>query len=130
MDQPVLAEVIRLALNHGTFHTRAVRDEAQAMAVLHEWHPQLAIVDMDLAKGQILDHLLAAPTQTLLLPGPHSIERFDGPLHDESHVVKNLAKFPFAAGCADLETRLSAVPGNAVPLPIVQKHRLYILGVD
>jgi DNA-binding response OmpR family regulator len=67
-DQPVLAEVIRLALNHGTFHTRTVRDEVQAMAVLHEWHPQLAIVDMDLAKGEILDHLLAAPTRTGRIP--------------------------------------------------------------
>jgi DNA-binding response OmpR family regulator len=67
-DQPVLAEVIRLALNHGTFHTRTVRDEAQAMAVLDEWHPQLAIVDMDLAKGHILDRLLAAPTQTRRIP--------------------------------------------------------------
>jgi PleD family two-component response regulator len=51
-DQPVLAEVIRFALNHGAFHTRTVRDEAQAIAVLHEWHPQLAIVDMDLAKDR------------------------------------------------------------------------------
>ena len=67
-DQPVLAEVIRLALNHGTFHTRTVRNEAQAMAVLDEWRPQLAIVDMDLAKGQILDRLLAAPTETGRIP--------------------------------------------------------------
>ena len=29
MDQPVLAETIRLALNHGRFKTRTVRDEAQ-----------------------------------------------------------------------------------------------------
>jgi DNA-binding response OmpR family regulator len=67
-DQPVLAEVIRLALNHGTFQTRTVTDQAQAMAVLDEWHPQLAIVDMDLAKGQILDRLIAAPTQTGRIP--------------------------------------------------------------
>jgi two-component system, OmpR family, KDP operon response regulator KdpE len=67
-DQPVLAEVIRFALNHGAFHTRTVRDEAQAIAVLGEWHPQLAIVDMDLAKGQILDRLVAAPTLTERIP--------------------------------------------------------------
>jgi DNA-binding response OmpR family regulator len=68
MDQPVLAEVIRLALSHGPFHTRTVRNEAQAMAVLDEWHPQLAIVDMDLGKGQVLDRLLGAPTSTGRIP--------------------------------------------------------------
>jgi two-component system, OmpR family, alkaline phosphatase synthesis response regulator PhoP len=68
MDQPVLSEVIRLALSHGPFHTRTVRDEAQALAMLDEWHPQLAIVDMDLGKGQLLDRLLAAPTPTGRIP--------------------------------------------------------------
>src|SRR5436190_20197632 len=68
MDQPVLAEVIRLALSHGPFHTRTVKDEAQALAALLEWHPQLAIVDMDLEKGQLLDLLLAAPTPAGRIP--------------------------------------------------------------
>src|SRR3989440_9101461 len=68
MDQPVLAETIRLALNHGRFKTRTVRDEAQAIALLGEWHPQLAIIDMDLGKGEILDRLLAAPTPTGRIP--------------------------------------------------------------
>lgn len=67
-DQPVLAEVIRLALNHGQFHTRTVRDEAEAMAVLSDWQPHLAIVDMDLRKGQILDRLLAAPSLAGRIP--------------------------------------------------------------
>jgi len=60
MDQPVLAEVIRLALSHGPFQTRTARTEAEAMAVLEDWHPQLLIVDMDLGKGHVLDDLLAA----------------------------------------------------------------------
>jgi two-component system KDP operon response regulator KdpE len=68
MDQPVLAEVIRLALSHGPFHTRTVRDEVHAMAMLGEWQPQLAIVDMDLGKGRLLDRLLATPTPTGRIP--------------------------------------------------------------
>ena len=68
MDQPVLAETIRLALNHGRFKTRTVRDEAQAIALLDEWYPQLAIIDMDLGKGEILDRLLAARTPTGRIP--------------------------------------------------------------
>jgi DNA-binding response OmpR family regulator len=67
-DQPVVAEVIRLALNHAQFHTRTVRDEAQAMAVLGEWQPHLAIVDMDLKQGHILDRLLAASAPTGRIP--------------------------------------------------------------
>lgn len=68
MDQPVLGEVIRLALSHGPFRTSSVKDEAQAIAMLDEWHPQLAIVDMDLGRGQVLDRLLAAPTPTGRIP--------------------------------------------------------------
>jgi DNA-binding response OmpR family regulator len=68
MDQPVLAETIRLALNHGRFNTRTVRDEAQAITLLDQWHPQLAIIDMDLGKGEILDRLLAARTPTGRIP--------------------------------------------------------------
>ena len=53
-DQPVLAKVIALALNHGRFVTHVVPTEKAATAALREWQPQLAVIDMDLARGQIL----------------------------------------------------------------------------
>ena len=61
MDQPVLAEVIRLALIHGPFHTRTVRDEVQRWPRSRSG-TQLAIVDMDVGEGltsieQIPDNL-------------------------------------------------------------------------
>jgi two-component system, OmpR family, alkaline phosphatase synthesis response regulator PhoP len=68
MDQPVLAEVIRLALSHGPFQTRTARTEVEAMAVLQDWHPQLVIVDMDLGKGRVLDELLAAGMRSAGIP--------------------------------------------------------------
>jgi DNA-binding response OmpR family regulator len=39
--------VIELTLNHGLFLVRAASDLAAAEAILAEWRPQLAVVDMD-----------------------------------------------------------------------------------
>jgi DNA-binding response OmpR family regulator len=57
VDQPMLAEVVRLALNHGQYLTRTARDVGEAAAVLAEWQPHLAIVDMDISDGLIMDRL-------------------------------------------------------------------------
>ena len=51
LGQPVLAEVVRLALSHGQFQTRIAADEAEATAIIGEWQPHLAIIDMDVSKG-------------------------------------------------------------------------------
>src|SRR4051812_31035416 len=56
-DQPVLAKVVGLALNHGRFHTQVVPTVPEALAVLGTWRPHLAIIDMDIAHGQVLDRL-------------------------------------------------------------------------
>ena len=57
VDQPMLAEVVRLALNHGQYLARTARDVGEAAAVLAEWQPHLAIVDMDIGDGLIMDRL-------------------------------------------------------------------------
>jgi DNA-binding response OmpR family regulator len=57
VDQPVLAEVVRLALNHGHFTAQIARTEDEAVAALDAWRPHLAIVDADLGNGVILDRL-------------------------------------------------------------------------
>jgi DNA-binding response OmpR family regulator len=68
LAQPVLAEVVRLALSHGQFQTRIATDEAEAMLILGEWHPHLALIDMDVGKGELLDHLTSAPTTVGRIP--------------------------------------------------------------
>jgi DNA-binding response OmpR family regulator len=68
LGQPVLAEVVRLALSHGQFQTRIAGDEAEATAMLDEWQPHLAIIDMDVSKGELLDRLSAAPTPVGRIP--------------------------------------------------------------
>ena len=59
LDQPVLAGVVELALGHvhGRFRARVAPDAAAAVAVLGAWRPHLAVVDMDLARGEMLARL-------------------------------------------------------------------------
>jgi DNA-binding response OmpR family regulator len=57
VDQPMLAEVIKLALNHGVYRARVVQTSSDGLAALREWHPHLVIIDMDLAAGEMLDQL-------------------------------------------------------------------------
>ncbi len=46
-DRPLVVDLITLTLNHGVFVVRAASSLAEADAILHEWGPQLAVVDMD-----------------------------------------------------------------------------------
>jgi DNA-binding response OmpR family regulator len=68
LGQPLLAEVVRLALNHGQFLTRTARDVPEATALVAGWQPHLAIVDMDVANDELLGHLWAASTRIRRIP--------------------------------------------------------------
>jgi len=57
IEQPVLAEVVRLALNHGHYSTRMSQTIEEASAALTGWRPHLAVIDMDIAGSAILDRL-------------------------------------------------------------------------
>jgi DNA-binding response OmpR family regulator len=57
VDQPVLARMITLTLDHGVCLTREAADERAAAAVIEAWQPHLAILDMDLVGDQLLPHL-------------------------------------------------------------------------
>ena len=46
-DRPLVVDLIELTLNHGVFAVRAARNLAAAEAILTDWHPHLAVVDMD-----------------------------------------------------------------------------------
>lgn len=60
IEQPVLAEVVKLALNHGRYSTRVAQSVEGATATLTEWQPHLAILDMDITGSAILDQLRPA----------------------------------------------------------------------
>jgi len=60
VEQALIAEVIKLTLNHGVYVTREARDVSEATAALGEWHPHLAVIDMDIGGGQLLQHMAGA----------------------------------------------------------------------
>ena len=48
LDQPVVAELIKLTLDHGVFEIRQAGGAAEALVVLGQWRPHLVLLDMEL----------------------------------------------------------------------------------
>ncbi len=46
-DRPLVVDLIELTLNHGVFLVRPARNLAEAEAILDDWQPHLAVIDMD-----------------------------------------------------------------------------------
>ena len=84
VDQPVLAEIIVVALSQGPYNTRVARTIDEANAALTEWPPHVAVLDMDIKSSAILDRLrptqqagstpVIAPTATISRRSRPSIE--------------------------------------------------------
>jgi len=64
LDQPLVAEVLVFTLNHGVYETRTALDVQEAASLLQKWHPHIAIIDMDIGGGRIVE-------QTQGASGPH-----------------------------------------------------------
>jgi two-component system, OmpR family, alkaline phosphatase synthesis response regulator PhoP len=47
LDRPLLVDLITLTLNHAVFAVRAATSLAEADSIMAEWHPHMAVVDMD-----------------------------------------------------------------------------------
>ncbi|MDQ3689638.1 MAG: response regulator transcription factor [Chloroflexota bacterium] len=46
-DRPLVVGLIEMTLNHGLFVVRAASSLAEADAILADWHPHMAVIDMD-----------------------------------------------------------------------------------
>ncbi len=57
-DRPLVVDLIELTLNHGLFTVRAARSLQEAETILTEWHPHMAVVDMDHDDSTALLHSL------------------------------------------------------------------------
>ncbi|MDF3040195.1 MAG: two-component response regulator [Thermomicrobiales bacterium] len=68
VDQPVLAGVIQLALAHGPYMTRVATNVVEATSALEAWQPHLAVIDMDLVNGTLLNQLGSETAAQLPLP--------------------------------------------------------------
>jgi DNA-binding response OmpR family regulator len=68
IDQPVLAEVVRLALNHGHYSIRVARTVEEAAAALVGERPHLVVLDMDVSGSKILESVSTLTKQGGRLP--------------------------------------------------------------
>jgi DNA-binding response OmpR family regulator len=57
VDQPLIVDVIKLTLNHGIYVTREAQDVDEAAAVIGEWHPDVAVIDMDIGGDRLLQQM-------------------------------------------------------------------------
>jgi CheY-like chemotaxis protein len=57
IDQPLLAGVVEMALNHGKYTTRVAASTPEAAEALKEWQPHLAVLDMDVGDGEMIKWL-------------------------------------------------------------------------
>jgi DNA-binding response OmpR family regulator len=48
LDQPVVAELVKLTLNHGVFDVQHAVSSAEALIILGRWRPHVVLLDMDL----------------------------------------------------------------------------------
>jgi two-component system, OmpR family, KDP operon response regulator KdpE len=59
-DRKLVVDLIELTLNHGLFVVRAANGLADAEQILREWHPDMAVIDMDHDDSSGLLKVLAA----------------------------------------------------------------------
>jgi two-component system KDP operon response regulator KdpE len=48
LDQPLVAELVKLTLNHGVYEVEHAVSAAEALVILSYWRPHLVLLDMDL----------------------------------------------------------------------------------
>jgi two-component system, OmpR family, response regulator MtrA len=56
-DQHLVVELVSLTLNHGAFVTREAQNAVEATALLADWQPELAVIDMDVGGDQLLQQI-------------------------------------------------------------------------
>jgi DNA-binding response OmpR family regulator len=118
LDQEVLVGVIELNLAHvrGQFRVRVAPHAAGAAAVLADWRPHLAVVDMDLARGEMLARLgYTAPPSAARVPVVALTRRGDlqAKLEAFEQGVDDILSVPFSP--EELVARILAVLRRTAP---------------
>jgi two-component system KDP operon response regulator KdpE len=71
LDQPVLAELVKLTLSHGAFETRQAFHARDAILVLGQWRPHVVLLDMDLegiGGARVMERIGHGAAQTAQAP--------------------------------------------------------------
>jgi DNA-binding response OmpR family regulator len=76
VGQAVLAEVVRMALSHGHFTIRIAQEWDDVSRLAAEWHPHLALLEMELGDGMFLDRIrgMASPIPVIALSQRSGLE--------------------------------------------------------
>ncbi len=69
-DHALVVDLVTLTLNHGVFVVRAASSLADAETILADWHPDMAVVDMDHDDSTTLLGRLGAANQLTRVPTP------------------------------------------------------------
>jgi len=98
VDQPVLADVMTFALNHGRCLTQVAPSATDASGILRDWHPHLAIINMDRAEGSMLADLGYTEQSTDRVPAIALTRRGDlkTKLVAFEHGVDDIITVPFS----------------------------------
>jgi DNA-binding response OmpR family regulator len=109
IDQPVLAQYVALALNHGIARTQVAENTEETLAAVTTWRPHLAVIDMDLAHGAILERLGYITPSTNRIPVIALTRRGDlqTKLAAFDHGVDDILTVPFSP--EELVARVLAV---------------------
>lgn len=60
-SQYLIAEMVKLTLNHGVFAVRQARDFEEAASALLDWRPDLVIADMDGSSDNLIARIQSSP---------------------------------------------------------------------
>ncbi|MEX0682601.1 MAG: response regulator [Dehalococcoidia bacterium] len=107
IDQPLLAGVVEMALNHGAYTTRVASSTPEAVDALKEWQPHLAVVDMDVDDGEIAKWLDQTRTRPERIPVVALTRRGGTKLAAFDHGVDDILTVPFSP--EELVARILAV---------------------
>jgi DNA-binding response OmpR family regulator len=135
-DRPLVVDLITLTLNHGVFAVRAASNMAGAEAILAEWQPHMAVIDMDNAdSGSLMKRLSASSSLTQSVTPVLGLTR-RGDLKTKLHAfdlgVDDILTTPFSpeellARSVVITRRLTGVDRRIVPAIKIGDMRIDIL---
>jgi len=130
LDQPLLAEVVRLTLNHGIYVTRDATDFAEASRLLAEWQPQLAVLDMEIGGRQLLQQMRGGPGNGARIPVVGLTRRGDlrTKLDAFEQGVDDIMTMPFSP--EELLARVLAITRRAYGQPIQLRPMLKVGDIE
>ena len=132
-DQPLMVDLVKLTLNHGVFDARDASDVPAATRMLQEWQPHLAVIDMDLAGGELLERIgRPTPSASTRLPVLALTRRGDlkSKLAAFEQGVDDIMTVPFSP--EELLARVLAITRRSygAPIPLIPVLKVGDLEID